>query len=46
VAYLAGLRACCVHAARLVRLQAVFCLFVPVFLALFAWQWRQPGAII
>jgi hypothetical protein len=29
-----------------VRLQAVFYLFMPAFLALFAWQWRQPGAII
>jgi MFS family permease len=29
-------------AAGLVGLQAVYYLFAPVFLALFAWQWRQP----
>jgi predicted MFS family arabinose efflux permease len=33
-------------AAQLVGLQAVFYLFVPVFFALFAWQWWQRGPII
>jgi MFS family permease len=33
-------------AAQQVGLQTVFYLFVPVFLALFVWQWRQPATII
>jgi MFS family permease len=31
-------------AAQHLGLQAVYGLFVPVFLALFAWQWRRPAA--